>query len=72
MCLKIYCSSIQYLTSGGGSKAWRGDVKLYDNQALKFFYDGQGFVSLKMNKTDADIAFYDVFGKVLHSWKIDL
>ena len=68
MCPK--CSSIQYLTSGGGSKAWRGDVKPYDNQGLKFFYDGQGFMSLKMTETGAVVAFYDVFGKVLHKLKI--
>ena len=68
MCPK--CSSIQYLTSGGGSKAWRGDLKLHDNHAVKLVYDGQGFMSLKMTEKSAMIAFYDVFGKALHRWKI--
>ncbi|XVF43467.1 hypothetical protein PTKIN_Ptkin02bG0042200 [Pterospermum kingtungense] len=64
-------SSIQYLTSGGGSKAWRGDIKIHDHkQTLKFFHDGQGFMSLEMTETDAAIFFYDVFGKVLHRWNI--
>ncbi|XVF85546.1 hypothetical protein PTKIN_Ptkin17bG0125900 [Pterospermum kingtungense] len=63
-------SSIQYLTSGGGSKAWRGDVKPYDHHAVKFVHDGQGFMSLKMTEKAASIAFYDVAGKVLHRWKV--
>ncbi|XP_022735153.1 purple acid phosphatase 17-like [Durio zibethinus] len=63
-------SSIQFLTSGAGSKAWRGDLKLHDNHAVKFVYDGQGFMSVKMTENSALIAFYDVAGKVLHKWKI--
>ncbi|KAK6242449.1 Calcineurin-like phosphoesterase domain [Theobroma cacao] len=63
-------SSIQYLTSGGGSKAWRGDIEHRDNDVLKFVYDGQGFMSMKMTQTSAAFAFYDVVGKVLHKWKI--
>lgn len=59
-------SPIQFLTSGAGSKAWRGDVKELNKEGLNFFYDGQGFMSVKLNPTDAEIAFYDVFGKVLH------
>ncbi|GAV72126.1 Metallophos domain-containing protein [Cephalotus follicularis] len=62
--------SIQYLTSGAGSKAWRGDVKNYNREALKFFYDGQGFMSLQLTRTDGELVFYDVFGKVLHTWKV--
>ncbi|PQP95430.1 purple acid phosphatase 17 [Prunus yedoensis var. nudiflora] len=63
-------SPIQYLTSGAGSKAWRGDVKSYNNQAMKFFYDGQGFMSVKLTGLDAKIAFYDVLGRLLHTWKM--
>ncbi|XVF02986.1 hypothetical protein REPUB_Repub04eG0221600 [Reevesia pubescens] len=62
-------SSIQYLTSGGGSKAWGGDIKPY-SKGIKFMYDGQGFMSLKMTETGAVFAFYDVFGKILHKWKV--
>ncbi|KAJ8648427.1 hypothetical protein MRB53_001450 [Persea americana] len=60
-------SPIQFLTSGAGSKAWRGDVKNNYCQ-LKFFYDGQGFMSLQLTQTDAQIVFYDVHGNVLHKW----
>ncbi|CAL5213947.1 unnamed protein product [Lathyrus oleraceus] len=63
-------SGIQFLTSGGGSKAWRGDVKPWDEEELKLYHDGQGFMSVQMTETSADIVFYDVFGKVLHTWKI--
>ncbi|XP_021909905.1 purple acid phosphatase 3-like [Carica papaya] len=63
-------SSIQYLTSGGGSKAWRGDVKHYNRLTTKFFYDGQGFMSVKLSEENAHILFYDVFGNTLHEWRL--
>ncbi|KAK3200372.1 hypothetical protein Dsin_023787 [Dipteronia sinensis] len=59
-------SPIQFLTSGAGSKAWRGYVNSNYGNALKFFHDGQGFVSVELSQTDARIVFYDVFGEVLH------
>ncbi|KAI4329973.1 hypothetical protein MLD38_028292 [Melastoma candidum] len=61
-------SRIQFLTSGAGSKAWRGDINGIDRQDVKFFHDGQGFLSVELTETDARIAFYDVFGKVMHTW----
>ncbi|KAE8690529.1 Purple acid phosphatase 8 [Hibiscus syriacus] len=61
-------SPIQFLTSGAGSKAWRGDVKRLNREGLKFFYDGQGFMSVKLTQSDAEIVFYDVYGKILHTW----
>ncbi|KAF3432056.1 hypothetical protein FNV43_RR26795 [Rhamnella rubrinervis] len=61
-------SPIQFLTSGGASKAWRGDVNWWDPKEMKFFYDGQGFMSMQITPTQLDIAFYDVFGQVLHKW----
>ncbi|XP_072991175.1 purple acid phosphatase 3-like [Typha latifolia] len=60
-------SPIQYLTSGGGSKAWRG-VYRPNSDTLRFFHDGQGFMSLQLTKSEAAIAFYDVFGHVLYRW----
>ncbi|KAM7270276.1 hypothetical protein ACFE04_029490 [Oxalis oulophora] len=63
-------SPIQYFTSGAGSKAWRGDVKLKSVDNLKFFYDGQGFMSMKLSRSVADIMFYDISGKVLHQWRV--
>ncbi|KAK4841549.1 hypothetical protein QYF36_006323 [Acer negundo] len=59
-------SPIQFLTSGAGSKAWRGFVNSNYGKALKFFHDGQGFVSVELSQTDARIVFYDVFSEVLH------
>ncbi|XP_028805499.1 purple acid phosphatase 17-like [Neltuma alba] len=59
-------SPIHFLTSGAGSKAWRGDVKKVNRGGLNFFYDGQGFMSVQLTQTDANIEFYDVSGKVLH------
>ncbi|KAL0759982.1 hypothetical protein Bca101_076132 [Brassica carinata] len=35
-------SPIQFLTSGGGSKAWRGYYNWKTPEDMKFFYDGQG------------------------------
>ncbi|KAJ0988439.1 hypothetical protein J5N97_006795 [Dioscorea zingiberensis] len=62
-------SPIQYFTSGGGSKAWRGD---YTPNADKqrFFYDGQGFMSLQMTSTSAKIVFYDISGTSLYEWSM--
>ncbi|XP_044488475.1 purple acid phosphatase 8-like [Mangifera indica] len=61
-------SGIEFLTSGGGSKAWRGDVKWWNPQEMKFYYDGQGFVSVQITETQIDVIFYDIFGNVLHKW----
>lgn len=62
------CSPIQFLTSGAGSKAWRGEVNTTNDQGLDFFYDGQGFMSVELTQNDVAIVFYDVFGSVLHRW----
>ncbi|XP_073144509.1 purple acid phosphatase 17-like isoform X2 [Henckelia pumila] len=61
-------SPIQFLTSGAGSKAWRGDVKDLNGNGLKFFYDGQGFMSVRLTQNEAEIRFYDVLGRVIHRW----
>ncbi|KAK4488892.1 hypothetical protein RD792_004691 [Penstemon davidsonii] len=62
-------SSIQFLTSGGGSKAWRGGYNWMPNsEEMKFYYDGQGFMTLQITQTDIDIRFYDISGKILHKW----
>ncbi|KAG2265628.1 hypothetical protein Bca52824_072707 [Brassica carinata] len=61
-------SPIQFLTSGGGSKAWRGYYNWKTPEDMKFFYDGQGFMSIKITRTEMGIVFYDVFGNILHKW----
>ncbi|XP_016515397.1 purple acid phosphatase 8 [Nicotiana tabacum] len=63
-------SNLEFLTSGGGSKAWRGDIKWWNPEELKFYYDGQGFVSVELNKLEAEFVYYDVFGNVLHKFKV--
>jgi hypothetical protein len=68
--LHKHCSGIQFFTSGGGSKAWRGDIRPWNAAELKLYHDGQGFMSVQINETNADVVFYDVFGKVLHTWSI--
>ncbi|KAJ6805423.1 purple acid phosphatase 3-like [Iris pallida] len=62
-------SPIQYLTSGGGSKAWRG-VYTPNADKLHFFYDGQGFMSMELTERDVKVAFYDAFGTNLYEWSV--
>ncbi|KAJ7970238.1 Purple acid phosphatase [Quillaja saponaria] len=59
-------SQIQFLTSGGGSKAWKGDFDELNRKGTKFYYDGQGFMSVELEQSNAKIVFYDIFGKRLH------
>nr|XP_043638580.1 purple acid phosphatase 8-like [Erigeron canadensis] len=62
-------SHLQFLTSGGGSKAWRGDINKWpDQNEMKFYYDGQGFMTLGVTENTISVAFYDVFGEIIHSW----
>ena len=63
-------SPIQFLTSGAGSKAWRGDLKRANRDDVKFFHDGQGFMSVEMTQENVEFKFYDVYGKVLHKWNV--
>ncbi|QCD89504.1 purple acid phosphatase 3-like [Vigna unguiculata] len=62
-------SPLLYLTSGGGSKAWRGDVKESDSD-VKFFYDGQGFMSVQITETETKFAFYNAFGDRIHHSRV--
>ena len=64
----FWCSRIQFLTSGGGSKAWKGDIEWLNPNEMKFYYDGQGFMSVQITQTRVDIAYYDIKGHVLHKW----
>ncbi|PIA26661.1 hypothetical protein AQUCO_09100074v1 [Aquilegia coerulea] len=61
-------SPLQFLTSGAGSKAWRGDAKGWNENGVQLFYDGQGFMSVQLNHMVAELRFYNVFGRVLHKW----
>uniref|UniRef100_A0A5B6ZCV7 Purple acid phosphatase n=1 Tax=Davidia involucrata TaxID=16924 RepID=A0A5B6ZCV7_DAVIN len=61
-------SPLQFLTSGGGSKAWKGDVNWWNPKEMQFYYDGQGFMTMQITQTEVEIKFYDIVGNVLHKW----
>ncbi|XP_043806751.1 purple acid phosphatase 4 isoform X1 [Manihot esculenta] len=61
-------SELQFLTSGGGSRAWIGDIDWWNPKEMKFYYDGQGFMSVEITETQVDVMFYDVSGHILHKW----
>nr|CAB3491739.1 unnamed protein product [Digitaria exilis] len=62
-CLQHISSS----NSGGGSKAWAGKFKTTSDK-VEFIYDGQGFMSMQLSKTEAHLVFYDIAGNVLHTY----
>ncbi|KAJ0651624.1 putative Acid phosphatase [Helianthus annuus] len=59
---------LQFLTSGGGSKAWKGDINPWNLDEMKFYYDGQGFIAAEITENDIYVSFYDIFGNILHKW----
>lgn len=61
-------SGIQFMTSGGGSKAWKGDMNDWNPQEMRFYYDGQGFMSVYTSEAELRVVFYDGFGRILHRW----
>ncbi|XP_073148102.1 purple acid phosphatase 8-like isoform X2 [Henckelia pumila] len=62
-------SPLQFLTSGGGSKSWRGSYNWPNpKNEMLFYYDGQGFMTMKITQTDVEINFYDILGHVMHQW----
>lgn len=64
--IKSLTSSIQFFTSGGGSKSWRGMKKNADMNGLEMFYDGQGFMSIKITHTNLHAIFYNIEGNAIH------
>ncbi|KZV14231.1 purple acid phosphatase 1 [Dorcoceras hygrometricum] len=62
-------SPLQFLTSGGGSKSWRGGYNWSNRNEMKFYYDGQGFMTMKITQAEVEINFYDILGNVLHQWR---
>ncbi|KAK6153889.1 hypothetical protein DH2020_013528 [Rehmannia glutinosa] len=63
---------VEFLTTGGGSMAWR-NVTHYERykKNLKFYHDGQGFITVQLTKSEAKVTFYDGQGKTLHSFKLN-
>ncbi|XP_057872381.2 purple acid phosphatase 3 isoform X1 [Cryptomeria japonica] len=68
--IKSVTSDLQFLTSGAGSKSWRGIDKNANMKGLEMYYDGQGFMSLQITSTNIQAAFYDIEGTVIH--QVDL
>ncbi|KAK6127791.1 hypothetical protein DH2020_038500 [Rehmannia glutinosa] len=64
--------AVEFLTTGGGSMAWR-NVTHYERykKNLKFYHDGQGFITVQLTKSEAKVTFYDGQGKTLHSFKLN-
>lgn len=63
---------MQFLTSGGGSKAWKNIIHTgMHNGSMHFYHDGQGFMSVEVTRDKAKIAFYDVFGRSIHGLKLE-
>ncbi|GAB2209520.1 hypothetical protein Droror1_Dr00026738 [Drosera rotundifolia] len=56
-------SKLQFFTSGAGSKAWRGYTGGLKRPDLKFYYDGQGFMSVQLGHSNANISFHDINDK---------
>lgn len=69
ICFFFY-SPLQFFTSGGGSKAWRGNYSWSSNEKdqMKFYYDGQGFMTMRITQNEVGIDFYDIVGNILHKW----
>eukprot|EP00270_Netrium_digitus_P008869 TRINITY_DN267_c0_g1_i3.p1 TRINITY_DN267_c0_g1~~TRINITY_DN267_c0_g1_i3.p1 ORF type:complete len:360 (-),score=56.60 TRINITY_DN267_c0_g1_i3:182-1261(-) len=63
-------SNIHYVTSGGGSKAYRGDTMDGVNTGLKFYWPGQGFNVIQVDYSTLKIDYVDVFGKVIYSFSL--
>ncbi|XP_078433375.1 purple acid phosphatase 4-like [Wolffia australiana] len=61
-------SELQFLTSGGGSKAWRGLLKPNEDE-VTFFYDGQGFMSMQVTLSVVKVIFYDINGRAIYTWE---
>lgn len=63
---------MQFLTSGGGSKAWKNIIHHgMHNESMHFYHDGQGFLSVEIAREKARLAFYDVSGNPLHRLRLE-
>ncbi|CAK9860738.1 unnamed protein product [Sphagnum jensenii] len=66
--IKRFDSPLHFLTSGGGSEAWRGHGNNENKDVgLQFYYDGQGFAAVSMAPSLFHVDFYDISGNILHT-----
>ncbi|GLJ12412.1 hypothetical protein SUGI_0190460 [Cryptomeria japonica] len=63
-------SSLHFVTSGGGSKAWGGVDLNSNSEGLQFFYPGQGFMSMQITPVFLKAVFYDIKGNSLHDFSL--
>lgn len=68
--IKSKDSKLRYITSGGGSKAWKGIRSLDTENGNQFYYDGQGFAAVSVGPSSLRMTFEDAFGKRLHSFEL--
>ncbi len=69
----VVCSPVHFLTSGGGSEAWRGtkpDINAEEDFSLPFYYDSQGFAAVTMLPTEVCIDLYNISGEVMYSMNL--
>ncbi|CAI5513965.1 unnamed protein product [Closterium sp. Naga37s-1] len=59
-------SPVHYFTVGGGSKAWRSDAPA-QAPGLRFYFPGQGFSALQVDRDTLSVAFYGVDGQQMYS-----
>ncbi|EFJ25933.1 hypothetical protein SELMODRAFT_228150 [Selaginella moellendorffii] len=63
-------SPIHFITSGGGSKAWKGISPPQNSNGLQFYYDGQGFVSFSVAESWLQIVYYNIYGEAVHKVRL--
>ncbi|KAH9569640.1 hypothetical protein CY35_02G001200 [Sphagnum magellanicum] len=71
--IKCPDSPVHFLTSGGGSKAWRGTkphINAEEDFSPRFCYDAQGFAAVTMLPTEVHIDLYNISGQVMYSMNL--
>ncbi|KAG6552766.1 hypothetical protein Mapa_005714 [Marchantia paleacea] len=65
--IKDQDSSVHFVTSGGGSKAWDGVRSSKDTEGVLFAYDGQGFAAISMGAKELLLSFHDGIGNTIYT-----
>ncbi|CAI5990303.1 unnamed protein product [Closterium sp. NIES-64] len=64
-------SPVNYVTSGGGSKAWREAPPAADAApGLQYFWPGQGFVAVEVDAGEVRLSFVGVDGSVMYETRL--
>lgn len=63
-------SPVLFMTSGGGSKAYREKRNLSPGNGSMFFHVGQGFASVSLDSRILNINLFDVFGSKIFSYSL--